>query len=313
MPLFCEEIENKFGFRRFRLEDRELVDRYSRDSIFFDLSFTNFWAWEGAFRYRWRMVGDTLTVLYCNLDRIPSAVLLPGPSRDLRPAMELVRRLAAAMGKPVNFEYIPEQWLLLYRSTGFDLAFSSDRDWSDYVYEVDQFTCLEGGENKSKRRELKLFAAQGAVEFLPLSQCRFQDALGVFQKWCQWHECRSCFFGCELDAFRRLEPLWDDGRYYGGVVRLDGEPVAFAVGETLGGCGCYSFQKNIGCYRGLTYYLSYQCAIQPGHPPRLNWCEDMGLEGLRLNKLRYRPSAIVSKYTAVFKKGPNGTDRSGEV
>ena len=85
-----------------------------------------------------------------------------------------------------------------------------------------------------------------------------------------------------------------------GLIGLEGEPVAFALGETLGGCACYSFQKNRENFRGLTFYLSYHCAMLPGHPPLLNWCEDMGLEGLRINKLRYRPSAIVSKYTVTL-------------
>ena len=43
------------------------------------------------------------------------------------------------------------------------------------------------------------------------------------------------------------------------------------------------------------------CATLPGHPPALNWCEDMGLEGLRVNKLRYRPSAIVNKYMVTIR------------
>ena len=313
MSLCWEDLANHFGFQRFRLEDRELVDQYSRDRIFFDLSFTNFWAWDGEFHYRWRMVGDTLTILYRNLDQVPSAILLPGPSRDFRAAMELVRSVAGQMGSPALFEYVPEEWLPLYRDTGYDLAICSDRDWSDYVYDVSRFTCLEGGENKSKRRELKLFENQGVVEFRPLCRCSFRDALAVFEKWCRWHACRDCFFGCELKAFQRLEPLWDSGRYYGGIVYLNGEPVAFALGETLGDCGCYSFQKNIGCYRGLTYYLSYQCATLPGHPPRLNWCEDMGLEGLRLNKMRYRPSEIVNKYTVQFQSNPDGTRGRDEL
>ena len=89
------------------------------------------------------------------------------------------------------------------------------------------------------------------------------------------------------------------------MVYVDGTPVAFALGETLGNCACYSFQKNTENYRGLTYFLSYHCALLPGHPPRLNWCEDMGLEGLRVNKLRYRPSEIVKKFTVKLRSEGN--------
>ncbi len=61
---FLQWMKEKQGFRPFRQEDRAMVDQYSRESVFFDLSFTNFWAWEEVFHYFWKMVGDTLAVVY---------------------------------------------------------------------------------------------------------------------------------------------------------------------------------------------------------------------------------------------------------
>ena len=52
---FLQWMEEKQGFRPFRLEDRAMVDQYSRESVFFDLSFTNFWAWEEVFHYYWKI------------------------------------------------------------------------------------------------------------------------------------------------------------------------------------------------------------------------------------------------------------------
>ena len=290
-------LEDTYGFRPFRPEDHGLVDQYDRDSIFFDLSFTNFWAWDHMFHYRFRVIGDTLAVTYVTLDRVPAAILLPGPSLTIAPAASVIREAFENMGYPAMFEYVPQEWLPLYQEMGIPMDVTSDRDWSDYVYRVADFTNLEGGENKTKRRELKLVAAQGDVVFRPLTRESFDEMLGVFDRWCDWHTCEHCFFGCERRAFARLRDIWDDRRYYGGLVYLNGEAVAFALGETLGGCACYSFQKNTENFRGLTYYLSYHCAMLPGHPLLLNWCEDMGLEGLRVNKLRYHPSEIVNKYT----------------
>ena len=289
-------LVQQHGFQPFHPADRALVDQYSRECIFFDLSFTNFWTWDRVFHYRWRMLGDTLAVTYINLDQVPAAILLPGPSQDLTAAAAGIRELFGRAGYPAMFEYVPERWLPLYRSTGFALEIATDRDWSDYVYDVADFTNLEGGENRSKRRELKLAAAQGA-QFRPLERGNLDTMLTVFERWCDWHSCEHCFFGCEQDAFARLREIWDDERYYGGIVFMNHSPVAFALGETLGHRACYSFQKNTENLRGLTYFLSYHCAMLPSHPPRLNWCEDMGLEGLRINKLRYRPSEIVSKFT----------------
>ena len=292
---FRQRLTDYYQFHKFCREDGALVDRYSRESIFFDLSFANFWAWDEVFHYCYRLIGDTLAIVYITLDREPAAILMPGPSRDLSKAVAELQRIFAAEGCPLQVEYVPEAWLPLYRTLGEQVEIFSDRNWSDYVYDVADFVRLEGGENKGKRRELKSINGM-AAEFCPLTRENFDDALAVFEKWCAWHSCRECYYGCEQQAFARVRDIWNLRAFYGGVVYLDGVPAAFALGETLGNCACYSFQKNVENLRGLTYFLSYHCALLPGHPPRLNWCEDMGLEGLRINKLRYRPSEIVSKY-----------------
>ncbi len=296
--LDCQKLlEEQYGFRAFCPSDRPLVKQYSEKSVFFDLSFTNFWAWDHMFHYRFRVIGDTMAVTYITLDQVPAAILLPGPSREIREAVMLIRDIFGRAGHPAMFEYVPREWLPLYEALGLPLGITSERDWSDYIYEVSEFTRLDGGENRSRRRELKQVASLGEVEFRPLGRESFPDMLRVFDQWCSWHVCEHCFFGCERKAFDRLRKIWDDDAYYGWLIYLNGDPAAFALGETLNNCACYSFQKNAKNFPGLTYSISYHCAMLPGHPPRLNWCEDMGLEGLRNNKLRYRPSAIVNKYT----------------
>ena len=280
---FLQWMKEKQGFRPFRLEDRAMVDQYSRESVFFDLSFTNFWAWEEVFHYCWKMVGDTLAVVYITLDQVPAVILMPGPSRRLEAAVHVLRELFGRWGHSLICEYIPEEWLPLYKGLGVPTEVSTHRDWSDYVYDVADFTLLDG------------------VHFEPLRPELFHPMLQVFDQWCQDRDCKDCFFGCERQAFARLENIWEEGRYYGGLVYIEEEPMAFALGETLGNCACYSFQKNAVNLRGLTYYISYRCALLPGHPPQLNWCEDMGLAGLRENKLHYRPSRLVDKYTVTIR------------
>lgn len=295
MDDFCVRLVEQYGFIEFCAGDRSLLDAYEQGAVFFDLCFTNFWVWKEQLSYVYRIIGDTVAVVYVGLDGTAACILLPGPSRELREAIILMQVFFAREGRKVTFEYVPEQWLELYRASGIPLEISADRDWSDYLYLVSDFAQLDGGTNKFKRRELSLVLKQGQVEFRPLSRDNLDAAVEVFRKWCNWHDCKNCVFGCEQRAFERVKEIWDD-RYYGGVVYLNGEPVAFALAETLHDCACYSFQKNADRFRGLTYYLSYHCTQLPGHPPKLNWCEDMGLEGLRENKLRYRPWVIVDKY-----------------
>ena len=289
------QLTARCGFRTIQAGDRALFAGYGQDSNFFDLCFSNFWCWERQFRYVYKVLKTSLAVVYWSLEGHEACILLPRAGADFEDDIHEVYRLFSELGSPTRFGYVPEQWLPGYRRSGLEFQVMSDRDLSDYIYDVAQFTALSGSGNKCKRRELSAFEAQGQASFVPLTRENFDVTLQIFEKWCGEHRCEDCVFGCEREAYARLADLWD-GQFYGGIVSLDGEPVAFAVAETLGGCACYIFQKNARRLNGLTYYLHYHCAQLPGHPDQMNWCEDMGLEGLRLNKLKYKPCAIETKY-----------------
>ncbi len=285
----------RYGFRPFVKEGAGSFRRYGLGTDLFDLSFTNFWAWGEHFHYVYKILDGTLAVFYQGVGGQIACILLPGPKRVLRECLIDVCGIFRELGRPAVFEYVPEQWLPLYRETDIPQIVSSHRDLSDYIYDIDQFTALDGRKNKAKRRELKAFKALGKTEFIPLEREDLQTALEIFDRWCQAHSCEDCVFGCERDAFARVADIWE-GQYYGGFACLDGVPEAFAIAETLDGCACYSFQKNARRLPGMTYYLHYHCALLPGHPARMNWCEDMGLEGLRKNKLKYHPCRLERKY-----------------
>lgn len=285
----------RYGFYPFSREDAGLFQQYGTDTDFFDLSFTNFWTWGSHFHYVRKVLDGTLVVFYEGVGEQIACILLPGPDRDLRRGLKDACDIFQELGCPAVFEYVPKEWLPLYREAGIPITTSSHRDWSDYIYNMSEFTALEGNKNKSKRRELLAFDSLGKVEFIPLNRENFRMALEVFDRWCGEHDCCDCVFGCERVAFAGIADIWD-GQYYGGFACLDNVPEAFAIAETLGGCACYSFQKNARRLPGLTYFLHYHCALLPGHPARMNWCEDMGLEGLRQNKLKYRPCELQSKY-----------------
>ncbi len=296
MSDFVDHLLGRCGFQTIEKGDRRRFLRYGQDADSFDLSFTNFYSWNERFRYVCREIGDAIAVAYTGLDGESACILLPGPSCDLRDDICRMSELFMDCGLPALFEYVPESWLPYYRGSGFAAEVSWDRDWSDYLYDTKEFIALEGGANKFKRRELNAFQTQGSVGFVPLTSDNFSVALQVFDSWCAGHDCSQCVFGCERRAFARLADIWE-GQFYGGIALLGGEPVAFAAAETLGGCACYSFQKNARRVSGLTYYLHYHCALLPGHPKRMNWCEDMGLEGLRRNKMKYKPCALPKKYS----------------
>ncbi len=299
---FLERLQAEYGFRPANAEDRELFSEYQQDNCFFDLSFTNFWCWNECFHYTYRMIDENVVVIYRGLQNSVSCILLSKPGHEIEKTVAVLYELFSRERMQLVFEYVPEQWLPLYESLCCVKDISSDRKWSDYIYDTGQFVDLKGTVNKNKRHELAAFSENGGCSFRPLTMENAQDCLKVFQNWCNDHECRDCVFGCERRAFEHFLEIYEPKRYFGGIVYRGDQPLAFAVAEQVGNdCVCYSFQKNSEKIPGLTYFLHYHCALTHLHIPLMNWCEDMGLEGLRQNKLKYHPSKILNKYTIKLK------------
>lgn len=296
MSDFIGHLLSRYGFQAFEASDRTKFLGYGTDTEIFDVSFTNFYSWNEQFRYVYKMMDGVIAVAYTGLDGQAACILLPDGSAGLKDAVGEMYHIFSAEGRPLRFEYVPEEWLPPYHACGFEVRESWSRDWSDYIYDVAEFIDLAGNHNKFKRREIAAFQGQGETGFTPLTRETMDVALDVFDRWCSGYDCNHCVFGCERRAFARLADIWEE-QFYGGVAWLDGQPVAFAVAETLNDCACYLFQKNAARTNGLTCFLHYNCAMLPGHPAHMNWCEDMGLAGLRANKLKYRPCTLLKKYS----------------
>ena len=85
----------------------------------------------------------------------------------------------------------------------------------------------------------------------------------------------------------------------GGIYYVDGNPVAYSLGEELGRGKSFviHFEKAVGEYRGLWQFVNQAFAsILPEFYETINREQDLGDEGLRQAKLSYRPIGFVKKY-----------------
>ena len=89
----------------------------------------------------------------------------------------------------------------------------------------------------------------------------------------------------------------------GGLIRIDGKPVAFSIGEEVNPRGVVvHFEKALDGYNGLYPAINREFAARAlsGYE-YINREEDMGIEGLRKAKLSYYPAILLEKYMAVPK------------
>ena len=87
----------------------------------------------------------------------------------------------------------------------------------------------------------------------------------------------------------------------GGLIRVDGRPAAFTLGEALHtSCFLLHFEKALDqAYTGIYAAINHEFARRNLESfVYVNREEDMGVEGLRKAKLSYHPAILQEKYVA---------------
>lgn len=296
-------IEN-FGFKELLLSDRSFFSAYQKKMLFADLCFSQLWAWAEHFHYIYKIFGELIAVYGMTDTGEFGCTFITAEYRreDIRAAVDLIGTAFEKHGAEFKISYVPKEAICSYTSLEeYRTYVEYDRAMSDYIYLTSDFVCLDGKKNKAKRNELRALGEFGGkVECRDYTPKMYKDLCDIFDCWCKSHSCDSCYYGCEKKAFDRLIGLYDES-FICSVVYIDDAPVSFGLAEkTNEFCTVFHFQKNAVRIPGLTYYLHYEMAKKHKDTKFVNWGEDMGIDGIRLNKLKYHPYEIKPKYSIKF-------------
>ena len=104
----------------------------------------------------------------------------------------------------------------------------------------------------------------------------------------------------EETAIKRAFDNYSQLGFVGGLIRVDGEVVAFTLGEEMTqDCFCVHFEKAYADMRGAYAILNREFVrneLQDYY--FVNREEDMGIEGLRKAKMSYHPCMISEIFDA---------------
>jgi len=184
--------------------------------------------------------------------------------------------------------------------------FELDRNGSDYLYETANLINLPGRRYHGKRNHLAQFARDYNWSYEDITPENIEDCRTVAHKWCEANggcdkESGSANEGCALKKALRF---YKELELSGGLIRIDGEPVAFTVGAEINPqTFLLHFEKALDGYNGLYAAINHEFAVRhlEGYQ-YVNREEDLGLEGLRKAKLSYHPSLLLQKYLVTLKE-----------
>ena len=293
---------DEIQFKRAELEDKEIISRYFTlyTSRSCERTFANVYLWSRQYPVKWAVVENTLVFKSEDEEHLAFAYPVGDPG-DVRRAIEWLTEYFKDRGMPFRmYNLTPDNFAQLEEWYPGRFQIEYDRDSADYVYESEKLATLSGKKLHSKRNHINKFKALygGRWSYEAITAGNVEECFQMALKWRDQN-------GCEDDPDKRGEicvtmnalRLFEELELTGGILKIDGEVVAFTIGEPI----CpdtfvvhieKAFADVEGAYPMINQqFVEHECREYL----YVNREEDTGAEGLRKAKLSYRPAFMVEK------------------
>lgn len=195
-----------------------------------------------------------------------------------------------------------EEKELIEKSFPGEYVFYPSRNSFDYIYRVSDLANLSGKKYHSKRNHISFFNKTYNWSYEEMNSDNLAECITMNEK---WYELNIDKDPEGIEAEREVLNLsfenFEKFGFTGGLLRVDGEVVAFTFGEKLNeNTFVTHFEKAFADIRGAYPMINNQFALNTINSFEfVNREDDIGSEGLRKAKLSYYPEILLEKYTAV--------------
>lgn len=294
-------------FRKVAFADKPLIDHYLAMNTHksCELSFANIYLWSRFYPTEFAVVEDTVVFRSFVEDNGMSVSFPAGEEPQIRKALDTLFVYFKEKGCPVRLHLVQEQdFTLLEQWYPGRFAVVYNRDAADYVYETEKLTTLAGKKLHGKRNHINNFKKQYPDwSYERITEANQEDCFAMAMKWRQGHVCE--YSEDEQDVEKRDEMcvtlnalrLREELGLIGGLIRVDGQVVAFSIGEPLNpDTFVVHIEKALADVEGAYPMINQQFVEHEAQAFQyVNREEDTGSEGLRKAKLSYKPIFFVNK------------------
>jgi len=261
-----------------------------------DYSFPILWGWAPAYGYEVALDAELFWIRQTEPD-IYNMVPVGNWQRD-----DWEQLLRSHFGDSSVFWLVPEAVVTIWqRQFPKALTLEEQRGNWEYLYDINALIELKGRKYMKKRNHLNQFRRQYEYEYEAIEADNI-SAVREFQiNWLAESEGYLAGIKEENSCILRVLDSWGEVPHLrGGVIKIDGNIVAYTIGELSGDSLFVHFEKALEGY-GAGYQIINQEFLQhmsAEHPALrvVNREEDLNDEGLREAKLSYHPSGFVKKY-----------------
>lgn len=295
-------------YKKISLEDKALFDSYLNKDFFYlsDISFGNLYIWHKAREISFAIIKNSLVIRTCYKGSKPFYFFPIGENEiDKIECIEEMIRDCEQKGEILEFHSLEEKSVdILNKHFQDRFSIISNRDRSDYVYNIKELIELSGRKYHKKKNHLNQFLqTYPDFKYQSIDSSNKYKVLDVWKKWFSAQGEVSDGLKNEntgiIDALNDYESL----RFRGGFVSVDDNIIAFSFGEVINSeMAVIHIEKADFNYHGAYQIINQQLLLNEFNSYLYaNREEDLGIEGLRRAKMSYNPAFLVEKFEAVLK------------
>lgn len=290
-------------FHEITLADREWMTGYfcAADLNACEFSFATNFIWRYAYHIEVAQI-DGCGVCRCKKDG-KTIFSYPFGNGDHKKVIEKICNICNIENIKTGFYPIVEEQreeLLTLFPGKFEI--DTDRDDFDYIYSYEKLATLKGKKLHGKRNHIARFQDDGDWSYEPVTASNRDACIELARIWEKkraekWNDAMTQ----EMLALQEALEYFDELGLVGGVLRKNGDIVAFTIGETLNSdTFVVHFEKALPDLQGAYPMINQQFVLHACDGfSYINREEDAGDPGLRKSKLSYFPDILLKKYWAV--------------
>ena len=174
-----------------------------------------------------------------------------------------------------------------------------DPRWSDYIYSFEEARTFSGKKYSGQRNHINRFKRlYGEPDIRFLNPDDYSSVLNMLCEYEKEHTDASPLELMELENTRNFLSVYKSLGLYAAGLFINGNIVAFSIGEIIGDMFLIHIEKALKKYEGVypTMYSGF-VRLMEKHPLKIiNREDDSGDPGIRTSKMQYHPIKLIHKY-----------------
>lgn len=293
IPLFPE-------FKKLELTDKKEVEKFtSKFPSNSDFNFSNMWAWDLKGEMGFSVLNSNLVVKFSDYLNGQPFLSFLGDNLVNETAKELIG-FSEKNYKTGVLKLVPETIVSFLDKKEFDAI--SDLDSKDYIYSIDHLASMDTWSQSTISKGIRRFIKEYPdyiIKENSLEEISEDKYLEIFKRWSENKSIVNHFELNEYKAFKRVFQIKDKSLKIISLYLKD-VLVGFSLFEILAnGYALSHFAKTDTSYHSSVYdVLDWEEVkiLKEQGIKYYNWQQDLGIQGLRKSKEKYKPDSFFNKF-----------------